>query len=335
LLVQSGLRAPTKLITVIAAAAAAAGCSGVQSALAPSGRDADRIATLFWWMTGGSAVVWLIVIGLAIYYARRASGTRNPRRDRALVVGGGVIFPTVVITVLLVYGLAMIPETVARAPEGSLRIAVTGEQWWWRVKYIRPSGEEITLANEIRLPVGEPAEFRLDSDNVIHSFWIPPLGGKMDMIPGRITYLTVRPTRTGIFRGACAEYCGTSHALMAFFVEVMEKDAFDRWLAHQATPAATVADAAAVQGATLFQSSGCGACHTVRGSPARGQIGPDLTHVGGRLSVGAGILENRPDTFRDWLASTTHIKPGVHMPSFGMLPDADLQALAAYLHGLK
>ena len=236
---------------------------------------------------------------------------------------------------LLVYGLALIPETVARAPEGSLRIAVTGEQWWWRVKYTRPAGDDVILANEIRLPVGEPAEFRLDSDNVIHSFWIPPLAGKMDMIPGRVTYLAVRPTRTGIFRGACAEYCGTSHALMAFYVEVMEKEAFDRWLAHQATPAAMVADAAARQGATLFQSSGCGACHTVRGSPARGQIGPDLTHVGGRLSVGAGILENRPDTFRDWLAGTTHIKPGVHMPSFGMLPDADLQALAAYLHGLK
>lgn len=335
MLVQSGLRARAKLITAVITATLATGCSGVQSALAPSGRDADRIATLFWWMTGGSFVVWIFVIALAVYYARRANGTRNPRRDRTLIVGGGVVFPTVVLTALLVYGLAMIPETVARAPEGSLRVAVTGEQWWWRVKYIRPNGEEIVLANEIRLPVGEPAEFRLDSDNVIHSFWIPSLGGKMDMIPGRITYLTVRPTHTGIFRGACAEYCGTSHALMAFYVEVMEKAAFEQWLAHQATSAVAPAGLVAANGGELFVSNGCGACHTVRGSSARGQIGPDLTHVGGRLSVGAGILENRPDKFRDWLASTTHIKPGVHMPSFGMLPDADLQALAAYLHGLK
>jgi cytochrome c oxidase subunit 2 len=122
---------------------------------------------------------------------------------------------------------------------------------------------------------------------------------------------------------------------MAFYVEVMEKAAFDRWLEHQATEAVTMTEPSSVRGGELFQANGCGACHTVRGTPARGQIGPDLTHLGGRLSVGAGILETRPDKLRDWLASTTHIKPGVHMPSFGMLPDADLQALAAYLHGLK
>ena len=314
------------------------GCSGVQSTLAPSGQAADRIASLFWWMTGGAAVVWVFVVALAVYYARHSNGTRNPRRDRWLILGGGVAFPTVTLTVLLVYGLAMIPETVARAPEGSLQIAVTGEQWWWRVRYLRPDGQEVVLANEVRLPVGEPVQFRLDSDNVIHSFWIPSLAGKMDMIPGRVTYLTVRPTATGIFRGACAEYCGTSHALMAFYVEVMEKAAFDAWLDHQASPALPQAQDAATdagRGGGLFTSNGCGACHTVRGTDARGLIGPDLTHVGGRLSLGAGILEVRPDKLRDWLARTAHIKPGVHMPEFSMLPDADLQAIAAYLHGLK
>ena len=312
-----------------------AGCSGVQSTLAPSGQDADRIASLFWWMTGGAAVVWVFVIALAVYYARHASGTRNQRRDRWLILGGGVAFPTVTLTILLIYGLAMIPETVARAPEGSLQIAVSGEQWWWRVRYFRPGGQEVVLANEVRLPVGEPVQFRLDSDNVIHSFWIPSLAGKMDMIPGRVTYLTVRPTATGIFRGACAEYCGTSHALMAFYVEVMEKAAFDAWLDHQARPAVPQAAPAAARGGELFTLNGCGACHTVRGTEARADIGPDLTHVGGRLSLGAGILEMRPDKLRDWLARTGHIKPGVHMPEFNMLPDADLQALAAYLHGLK
>jgi cytochrome c oxidase subunit 2 len=314
---------------------AGVGCSGVQSSLAPSGQDADRIAQLFWWMTGGALIVWVFVVLLAVYYARHSAGVRNRTRDNWLILGGGVAFPTVVLTVLLIFGLAMIPETVERAPQGSLQIAVTGEQWWWRVRYVRPDGQEIVLANEIRLPVNEPVQFRLDSDNVIHSFWIPSLHGKMDMIPGRVTYLTVHPTSTGIFRGACAEYCGTSHALMAFYVEVMEKAAFDRWLEHQATEAVTMTEPSSVRGGELFQANGCGACHTVRGTPARGQIGPDLTHVGGRLSVGAGILETRTDKFRDWLASTTHIKPGVHMPSFGMLPDADLQALAAYLHGLK
>jgi cytochrome c oxidase subunit 2 len=323
------------LAGALAAALFSGACSGVQSSLAPSGYNAERIAALFWWMTGGAVIVWVFVVALAMYFAARARGERNRRRDRWLILGGGVAFPTVVLTVLLIFGLAMIPETVARAPEGSLQIAVTGEQWWWRVRYIRPNGEPVVLANEVRMPVGEPVQFILDSDNVIHSFWIPSLGGKMDMIPGRTTYLTLRPTKTGIFRGACAEYCGTSHALMAFYAEVMEKAAFDAWLEHQARPAIPLTDPEAMRGGDSFVSNGCGACHTVRGTTSVGQIGPDLTHVGSRLSVGAGILPTRPDKLRDWLVRTAHIKPGVHMPAFDMLPDADLQALAAYLHGLK
>ena len=311
------------------------GCAGIQSSLAPSGEDASRIASLFWWMTGGALIVWVFVVGLAVYYARRSRGEKNHRRDAALIVGGGVAFPGIVLTILLIYGLAMIPPAVARAPAGSLLVAVTGEQWWWRVTYYRPDGQAVVLANELRLPVGEQVQLRLDSDNVIHSFWVPSLAGKMDMIPGRVTWLTVRPTTTGVFRGACAEYCGTSHALMAFFVEVMEKAAFDDWLDHQAAPALETTAANPARGGELFIANGCGACHTVRGTTAAGQIGPDLTHVGGRLSVGAGILQNEPDELRAWLARTGHIKPGVHMPAFGMLPDADLTALAAYLHGLK
>jgi cytochrome c oxidase subunit 2 len=157
----------------------------------------------------------------------------------------------------------------------------------------------------------------------------------MDMIPGRVTWLTVRPAVTGIFRGACAEYCGTSHALMAFYVEVMEKDAFVRWLDQQAAPASPPPGAAAQRGHEVFLSNGCGACHTVRGTPADGVIGPDLTHVGSRLSVGAGILPAEPEAFRRWVANTGDIKPGVHMPHFGMLPDRDLRALAAYLSALQ
>jgi cytochrome c oxidase subunit 2 len=307
----------------------------VQSALTPAGRDADDIAALFWWMTGGALIVWVFVVALAVYYARRSRGEKNRRRDAALIVGGGVAFPGVVLTILLIYGLAMIPPTVARAPEGSLLVAVTGEQWWWRVTYYRRDGQAVVLANELRLPVGEPTQLRLDSDNVIHSFWVPSLAGKMDMIPGRVTWLTLRPTATGVFRGACAEYCGTSHALMAFYVEIMAKDAFEAWLDHQAAPAVPPNEADAARGGELFLANGCAACHTVRGTPAAGQIGPDLTHVGGRLSIGAGILQNEPGELRDWLARTGHIKPGVHMPNFGMLPETDIAALAAYLHGLK
>ena len=317
----------------LAMLASAGACSGVQSSLAPSGRDAESIAALFWCMTAVALVVWLGVVALAFYYARRPSASPSRRRDRLLIVGGGVLLPTVSVTVLLVYGLAMLPGTVARAPEGSLQIHVIGEQWWWRVHYPSSDGT-VTLANEVRLPVGEPVQFRLESDNVIHSFWIPSLAGKMDMIPGRVTWLTVRPTRTGVFRGACAEYCGTAHALMAFYAEVMEKDAFERWLAAQANPAVRPADANAARGEALFLANGCGACHAIRGISAAGTIGPDLTHVGSRLSIGAGILPTESDAFRHWIARTEHVKPGVHMPHFGMLPDAELRALSAYLHGL-
>jgi cytochrome c oxidase subunit 2 len=322
-------------VALIASAVCLTGCGGIQSTLTPAGREAGRIATLFWWMAGGAVLVWGGTIALAMYYGWRAAGSRNRRRDQLLIVGGGVLIPVVVLTVLLVYGLAMLPAAVARAPEGSLQVVVRGEQWWWRVRYLRPGGQDVVLANEIRLPVGEPVQFRLESDNVIHSFWIPSLAGKMDMIPGRVTWLTVLPTATGIYRGACAEYCGTAHALMAFYVEVMEEAAFAQWLEDQAAPAVSPLGAAAMRGEDLFLSNGCHACHTIRGTPTNGVIGPDLTHVGSRLSLGAGILRNEPLSLRRWISSTEHIKPGVHMPAFGMLPDDDLRALAAYLHGLK
>ena len=312
-----------------------AGCGGVQSALDPAGREAEALADIFWWMTGGAIVVWLAVIALALWSVRARPEAHSLRRTRLLIVGGGAVVPTVVLTVLLVYGLAPIPALLAPAPEGSLRIAVTGEQWWWRVRYRPPGGEEVTLANEIRLPVGQPVEFQLDSPDVIHSFWIPPLGGKVDMIPGRATRLVLKPTKTGVFRGVCAEYCGTSHALMAFNVVVQEREEFDRWLAHQARPAEPPAEPTPARGQELFLANGCGACHTIRGTPAAGVIGPDLTHVGSRLSIAAGTLPNQPDDFRRWVAHTAGVKPGVLMPSFHMLPPDELQALAAYLKGLE
>jgi cytochrome c oxidase subunit 2 len=324
--------APALLATTAVALTA---CGGVQSALSPAGREAERIAALFWWMAGGALVAWIGTVAVALYYYRRPPHVRNFRRDRLLIIGGGVIVPAVTLTILLVFGLAMLPEAVARAPQGSLQVTVYGERWWWRVHYLLPDGRTIELANEVRLPVGEPVQFRLESDNVIHSFWVPSLGGKMDMIPGRTTYLALHPTRTGIFRGACAEYCGASHALMAFYAVVTPREEFDRWLAHQAAPAQPPADEVALRGATAFAANGCGACHTIRGTPADGVIGPDLTHVGSRLSLGGGFLPNDAEAFRRWIAGTEHLKPDVQMPQFGMLPEADLQALAAYLESLE
>ena len=191
------------------------------------------------------------------------------------------------------------------------------------------------LANEIRLPLGEPVEFELDSPDVIHSFWIPSLGGKMDMIPGRRTRLVLHPTRTGTFRGACAEYCGTSHALMAFPVVVMEQAEFAQWLNQQRRPAGRPPDDLARQGEESFFLNGCSACHAIAGTDARGLVGPDLTHVGSRLTLGAGIIPNGRDGLIRWIQHTNQVKPGVRMPHFGMLPPAELNALAAYLESLQ
>jgi cytochrome c oxidase subunit 2 len=322
-------------------------CGGPQSALAPAGSAAELIAEMFWWMTGAGIAIWVAVIALALWAAQRSlrdetaratdelPGPAHQRRDSILIIGGGALVPTIVLTALLVYGLAPIPTLLAPAPDGSLRITVVGEQWWWRVRYEPPAAAPVVLANEIRLPIGEPVEFRLESPDVIHSFWIPSLAGKIDMIPGRVTRLALTPTKTGIFRGACAEYCGTAHALMSFYIVVDQKPAFQRWLADQQAPALEPIESAAVRGRELFFANGCNACHTIRGTSAAGVIGPDLTHVGSRLSIGAGTLTNEIEPLIQWIARTEHTKPGVLMPPFGMLPQEELKALAVYLKGLK
>jgi cytochrome c oxidase subunit 2 len=304
-----------------------------QSALATAGRDAERIADLFIVMAAGALIIWVAVVVLAVY-AIRARETYSERAANLLVIGGGVALPTVVLAALLAYGLPVLPQILTPAREGSLQIDVTGKQWWWRIRYERAEGA-IETANELRLPVGQRVNLRLVSTDVIHSFWVPSIAGKMDLIPGRVTHLALEPTRTGVFRGACAEYCGASHALMAFHVVVMERDEFDAWLAHQAQPAQAPPHAEATLGQVAFTANGCTACHTIRGIASTGAVGPDLTHVGSRLRIGAGTLPNGREALVRWIAQTDTVKPGVHMPEFRALPRGDLSALAAYLDSLK
>jgi len=312
------------------------GCDGPQSALRPAGDGAERIANLFWWMLGGGSLIWLAMVGLAIYSVRAHFDRRGDhRRIRIMIIGGGAVFPTIVLTTLLLFSLPMIPDLLEPAPPDALKIEVRGKMWWWRVRYLRDDEEPIELANEIRLPVGEPVEFQLASDDVIHAFWIPSLGGKVDMIPGRITRLKLEPTKTGVFRGACAEYCGMSHALMNFDVIVMERGEFERWLDQQREPATIPTALVTDRGQRLFLRSGCHACHTIRGTEARGTIGPDLTHVGSRHTIAASVLANESEHFAKWIAHPRDIKPGVKMPDFDMLSEEELRAIAAFLENLQ
>ncbi len=310
------------------------GCDGAQSALEPAGRSAEKIARLFWGMAMGALLVWSAVVGLAFYCFYCVPGRKN-RLVSWMIIGGGTVVPSVVLGFLLAFGLTMLPDMLAPALEGSLRVKVTGEQWWWRIEYESVPGEAVVLANEIRLPVGEPVEIQLESSDVVHSFWIPSLGGKMDMIPGRRTRLKLEPTRTGSYRGACAEYCGGSHAWMLLDVVVSSKEDFDQWLDQQRQPAKAPTEPVALSGRSLFLASGCGACHTVRGTSAEGKTGPDLTHVGGRLRLGAGVLGNEVGDFARWIEEARAVKPDVHMPSFRMLGQKEIREMAAYLDGLE
>ena len=311
-----------------------AGCSGSQSVLDPAGTDADVLATLFWVLLAGAVVLWVLLNGTFFYVTRMRARPHSRKLGEGIIIGAGIVFPTILLAILLSYGLSIMPDQ--RAPGDGLTVRVTGEQWWWRVEYLPIDGSDpVVSANELRLPVGARTEIKLTSAKVIHSFWVPNLAGKMDMFPGRETRMALEPTRTGLFRGQCAEFCGTSHALMAFAVEVMPAEAFDAWLEKERADAAAPAEGSAARGRDVFLAEGCGACHTVRGTPAQGAVGPDLTHVGGRLTLGAGTLPTSVEAFRDWLARTDHIKPDVRMPTYRDLPEQDLVDLAQYLKGLQ
>jgi len=311
------------------------GCAGPQSTLAPASAEAESISILFWSMAVGAFLIWATVSGLAFYALHVAPQSHNERLTRRWVIGGGVIVPTLTLSVLLVFALRSLPGLLRPAPEGSMRIEVVGSQWWWRFTYPTPEGGSVEVANEVHLPVDEPVRFELHSDDVVHSFWIPSLGGKVDMIPGHRTQISLRPQKAGTFRGVCAEYCGASHAHMAFDVVVTSRDDFDAWLIRQSQDALKPATDESMRGAEVFRESGCGACHAIRGTEADGTIGPDLTHVGSRVSLAAGAMDNTEAQLEHWIRHPGNVKPEVGMPGFHALTSEEVELLATYLKGLK
>jgi cytochrome c oxidase subunit 2 len=214
-------------------------------------------------------------------------------------------------------------------------VQAIGRQWWWDFRYTTPEGSAIALANELHIPVGQPVEIVLATDDVIHSFWVPALAGKVDMVPGRTNRLVMTAATTGVYRGQCAEYCGLQHALMAFVVVAQPAPQFREWLAAQARPARAPTDAFRRRGQRLFFAARCQECHAIRGTAAEGRSGPDLTHVGSRLTLGAGILDNHAGTMAGWIAGAQDLKRGNAMPSMNVFAGEDLRAVAAYLSGLK
>lgn len=302
------------------------GCTQ-QSVLHPASEEASGLSGLTWFMFAAAVVIWGIVMGAAIY---AVVGKRRPKSERfadRFIIVGGVAFPTVSLAILLVFGLSLLPSwSEADAPD--LRIHVRGEQFWWRFGYEQPDGTILETANELHLPVDATVEFVLTSTDVIHSFWIPSLNGKMDTIPGRTNLLRITPTKPGIYRGACAEFCGEGHALMSLVAEVHDLRAYQEWVAAQLLPANPA-------GSEAFVAAGCGACHIVRGVTEAGSVGPDLTHFASRQTFGAATKSITAENLSAWLAAPDHIKPGVRMPSFGALPEPDRAAIVAYLLSLR
>lgn len=306
--------------------------SAVDAAVGSSAALLERLGLVLY---VGAGAIFVAVMCLMLY----ATFTDAQRiRSQRWVIGGGVIFPAIVLSALLVYSL-MISNSIAShtTADRATRVHVVGKQWWWEVRYDAPDGgEQIVLANELHIPVGEQVEVLLYSTDVIHSFWAPSLAGKVDMIPGRVNRLVLYTDEAGVYRGQCAEYCGGQHALMAFYIVAEPRAEFDTWLARQSMPANIPANPFLKQGYDAFFRGGCQQCHAIRGiADTPTQAGPDLTHVGSRRSLAAGVLNNHIGTMAGWIAGSQDVKPGNLMPSMNVFSGHDLRALSAWLGSLQ
>jgi cytochrome c oxidase subunit 2 len=306
----------------------------MQSALAPAGPAAQAIAGLTAVLAAGAAVILVLMMALLTYGA-----VTGPRRIHTVlwIVGGGIAFPVAVLSALLVHERGLSHRLGAPPPADALRIEVEGRQWWWEVRY--PTGaaghDVVVSANEIQIPVGVPIDLVLTTQDVIHSFWVPSLAGKMDMVPGHRNRLTIQAERVGIYRGQCAEFCGVQHAHMALLVVAVTPAEFDAWLAREAARAVPPATPEQIRGHAAFLANGCGGCHTVRGTAALGRLGPDLTHVGSRRTLGAASLPNHAPTIAAWIGTSDRLKPGNRMRSFAHLDPGTVSDIAAYLVSLR
>jgi cytochrome c oxidase subunit 2 len=303
------------------------------SVLAPASPEAAHAATVSWVLIVGTGLVFAGVMGLLAWALLRRD--RTPARAAVWVVGAGIVFPGLVLLALLAWvgwnGIAAARRHDAQA----LVVNVTAHSWWWDVRYEGAAGgSAVRLANEIHLPAGRPVTLALTSEDVIHSFWVPALGGKVDMLPGRVLHLRLSAVDAGTYRGQCAEFCGEQHARMALHVVAHDGASFERWRAAQAQPALSPMDERMKRGLAVFTEQRCAACHHLRGLGAESQQGPDLTHVGSRIALGAGTLPNSEQALRDWVADVQRHKPGARMPS-ARIDDESLAALAHFLARLQ
>ena len=319
---------------------ASTGCSGNQSALNAQGAPALYLAQLIWGIIGLCAIIWLlvmVVLLLGLLRKDRISSVSATASEQKLIriVGAAVAGTAITIGALAI--ISFYTTSLISVPDASaINITVRGQQWWWQVYYFGENTSQTAFqtANEIHIPVGKDVKIQLESTDVIHSFWVPNLAGKQDLVPGRTNTLFLRAEAPGVFRGQCAEFCGLQHGHMALLVIAESDDDYGRWKAQQQADATAVMDGDASAGKLVFLAKPCAACHTVRGTDAKGSTGPDLTHVGSRQTIAAGLLDTNRGTLAAWIADPQTLKPGNNMPQVP-LSGTDLRNVAAYMDSLK
>ena len=300
----------------------------------------DRVATLGWILLIISSIVVLVVSVLVLAGVLRRGTRAFGPVERAgggvrWIVVGGIVVPTLILVAVFVFTVLTQAAVAAPAAAPELTIRVRGHQWWWEVQYLDPSSDRpATTANEIHIPVGRPVRLEIVAGDVIHSFWVPELAGKTDLIPGQTNVTWIQADQPGVYRGQCAEYCGMQHSKMAMSVVAESPARFDRWLERQGRPAASPTNADLVAGEAVFAGSACAQCHTIRGTPARGRLGPDLTHLADRRTIAAGTLPNTRGYLAGWIANPQALKPGNLMPAVP-LKATELQVLITYLQSLN
>jgi cytochrome c oxidase subunit 2 len=311
----------------------------VQSVLDPAGPQARTIAEVTWWFFGLLTVVYVLVMGALLWAVlrRRRDSDDAPETSRRLttVVASAVGVTIATLVVLSVVSVVAGRGLTSPSGPGAITIDVIGHQWWWEFQYHDVSANErVNSPNELHIPVGVPVALKAMSRDVIHSFWVPNLHGKRDLIPGMVTHTWIQADRPGVYRGQCAEFCGHQHANMAFLVVAEPAEKFQQWLIQQRKGAPQPKTDAQKRGHDIFMSGPCVMCHTIRGTPAGSRVGPDLTHVAGRLTLAAGTLPRTRGHLAGWIMDSQSIKPGNRMPPNALTGD-DLQALLAYLETLR
>lgn len=323
------------------------GIQKIQSMVDSAGPQAARIESLWWvffWVCAVVFVLVIIALVMAVYRSRRREGDRlepllDPPRERELrmarTVGGAVAVSALILIGLLIASVATGRAVLSLPPPDALSIDVVGHQWWWEIQYNDPvPSRTFRTANEIHIPVGHPVRVRTRSSDVIHSFWVPNLHGKRDLIPGYPSETWLQADRPGVFRGQCAEFCGHQHANMALVVVAEPPDAFEVWRAAQLLTPPPPSRPLLRRGQEVFLSLPCPTCHTIAGTPAGGKTAPDLTHLASRRTLAAGTLPNNRGHLAGWILDPQNVKPGNKMPAVALQPD-DLQALLAYLESLR